>query len=416
METEHVKKSTWIAVIIVAFGYFVDLYDLMLFSSVRIASLKELGITGDQASHYAVTLMNYTVAGMLAGGFFWGWLADKYGRLMPLFASIITYTIANIINAFVQDITTYEVCRFIAGFGLAGELGVGITLISESLPSKLRSYATTIVSSIGMLGAAFAGGLTYYIGQREIVGLSSWRFLFLFGAALGIILLIFRVSIKESSLFIKSKTVKTRGNILYLLSSKKRAIRFLFCFAVGTPIFYIIGNFVALSPEYGKLDGLNTIEASFSVLVCYLSICIADIIGTLLSKYYKSRKKIIIAFLVIQIISIACYLFIPVQTNVLFYCKIAFLGISIGGWGTIIINSAEQFGTDLRALVTTSTPNLIRFILVIQTYLIYMPLKSYIGLHGTAILVSAISLAIAIFSIFKLEDKFENNMDFNENN
>jgi MFS transporter, putative metabolite:H+ symporter len=414
MQPNKNNIALWVSVIAVTFGYFVDLYDLMLFSSVRGASLKEIGITGEDATRYAQSLMNITVLGMFIGGFVWGAIADKRGRLTVLFASILTYSIANFVNAFVQNIWVYEACRFVAGFGLAGELGVGITLISELLPSEKRTTATTLISGLGMLGAATAGALTYFLGGIQILGFSSWRFLFFLGGLLGLAVLIFRVTTVESKVFKKSEPQKYLEILSLLLTDKRRLLKFACCFGVGAPIFFIIGNFITLSPEYGKLSGANSVQASLAVLYCYVSIAISTTIGTYLSKIFKSRIKIIFGFMLIQTISILAYLYIPTPSSGLFYLKVVFLGIGIGNWGLIVVNSAEQFGTNLRATVTTSVPNIIRALLVIQTYLMFNPLKPYFGLINSALIVSVISLVAAFFSISRLKDNFEGNIDFRE--
>src|SRR5580698_621712 len=145
------------AVIVGALGYFVDVYDLILFSIVRGASLKGLGVPPDQILSKGVLLLNWQMGGMLIGGIFFGMLGDRFGRVALLFGSILLYSIANIANGFVHTIETYAVWRFIAGFGLAGELGGGITLVTEILPKELRGYGTAIVSSVGVFGAVIGG-------------------------------------------------------------------------------------------------------------------------------------------------------------------------------------------------------------------------------------------------------------------
>ena len=412
------KKRTfnpWVSVIAVAFGYFVDLYDLLLFSSVRVASLKELGYTGTEATHYTTNLMNITVWGILIGGIAWGLLADKKGRITVLFASILTYTVANFVNAYVHDVTTYQVCRFFAGFGLAGELGVGITLISEILPKNKRTTATMLISSAGMLGAVGAGILTNALKGQIVWGLSSWRFLFMLGGFLGLAVLLFRVSVLESSLFdsIKSKT-SYRKIVSLLFSDRKRFMRFAFCFLAGLPVFFIIGNFITLSPEYGKLSGLTNIQPSTAVIWCYLSIAVFDIFGTLLSKVLHSRKKVLYSFLVIQTIVILLYLFVPVQSDTEFYFRCALLGMGIGHWGVIVVNSAEQFGTNLRATVTTSVPSIIRWLLIPLT-LFFNILNSYFDIVISAAVVSAFALIVGFIAVSGMKDKFENDADYIEN-
>lgn len=408
------EMKVWIPAIAVALGYFVDLYDLLLFSSVRTASLKELGITGDTATAYTKNLMNLTVLGMLVGGFLWGILADKKGRLSVLFLSIGTYTLANLFNAFVTDILSYQICRFVAGLGLAGELGVGITLVSELMSKEQRTKAGLIITSSGMLGAVTAGALAYFLKGQMIWGVSSWRFLFILGAIFGILLLVFRVSIKESSLFLHNENTN-RGSLTLLFSDKKRMLKFLYCVLVGLPVFFIIGNFITLSPEYGNAKGLSNINPALCVLFCYLSVSIFDILGTWLSKKWKSRKKVLYLFLVIQIVSVAVFLFSPTPTDTLFYLKIAFLGCGTGYWGVLILNSVEQFGTNLRSTVATTVPNLIRGALIPLSICFFDPIKPHVGLVLSGAVVAFFSIAVALFAVSQLRDKFETDLSFQEN-
>lgn len=405
--------KVWIPTIAVALGYFVDLYDLLLFSSVRTASLAELHITGELATSYTKNLMNLTVLGMLFGGFVWGVLADKRGRLTVLFASIITYTIANLFNAFVTDITSYQVCRFIAGFGLAGELGVGITLVSELLPKEKRTQAGLIITSMGMLGAVSAGALAYFLKDQVIWGISSWRFLFILGAIFGCLLFVFRISIKESGLFLMNENTN-KGNLKLLLFNKKRALKFLYCVLVGLPVFFIVGNFITLSPEYGKVKGLATINPGLCVLFCYLSVSLFDMLGTWLSKKVKSRKKILYSFLILQIVSVIVYLFVPTPSETIFYLKIALLGSGTGYWGVLILNSVEQFGTNLRSTVATTVPNLIRAALIPLSLCLFDPLKSHFGLVTSGAVVCFFAIAVALFAVTQLKDKFETDLSFQE--
>jgi MFS transporter, putative metabolite:H+ symporter len=433
-------NSPWIPVIAVALGYYVDLYDLLLFSSVRIASLAELNITGEQSTYYATNLLNLTVYGMVAGGFFWGILADKKGRLSVLFASIATYTLANFFNAFIQDIHLYQICRFVAGFGLAGELGVGIALVSEALESRSkeepewvdefgdeilsedspregrsRTIATAIITASGMLGAVTAGLLGYNLKGIEILGLSSWRFLFLLGGILGTLLLIFRFSISESALFenqIKEDEFseeyefsedqvekKNLGNFKLIISSKERFKRYAYCILCGTPVFFIVGVFISLSPEWGKEFGLLGIEPSIAIACCYLAISVADFFGTLLSKRMKSRKKVLYTFLSVQLISVLVFLFIPYYNNIDFYLRCSFIGIGIGYWGVMILNGVEQFGTNLRATVATTLPNLVRGALPLLSTFLFMPLKIQVGMQWSAATIASSLIIIAGISV-----------------
>ena len=138
-----------IAVIVAALGYFVDIYDLLLFGIIRLPSLQSLGLSLDQAKITGENILMWQMFGLLIGGIIWGVMGDKKGRLSVLFGSIILYSIANIANGFVQNEMQYSIIRFIAGIGLAGELGAGITLVSELTPKEKRGIATSMVAGIG---------------------------------------------------------------------------------------------------------------------------------------------------------------------------------------------------------------------------------------------------------------------------
>ena len=180
----------------------VDMYDLFLFSINRVSSLKSLHISGEQLLADGIMLLNLQMAGMLIGGIFWGIMGDKKGRLSVLFGSILIYSIANIGNGFVTTVTQYAVLRFIAGFGLAGELGAGITLVTEILPKERRGYGTTLVATVGIMGALLA----YFVSH-----LFDWRTAYFIGGGLGLILMILRVRVFESGMFmkLKEKNIKT---------------------------------------------------------------------------------------------------------------------------------------------------------------------------------------------------------------
>lgn len=409
------KFKFWIPVIAVALGYFVDLYDLLLFSSVRVASLKELNVDPLLSGQLATELMNYTVLGMLIGGFVWGVIGDKRGRLSVLFLSIATYTLANFINAAVQDIHTYKFCRFVAGFGIAGELGIGITLISESLPRNKRSIAAGIITAAGMLGAVTAGFLAHQLNGMEILGMSAWRFLFLLGGVFGLLLLFFRFSVGESELYNRSVLdhTHTRGDLVYLFTHWQPFKKFLQSIASGLPVFIIIGTFITLSPEYGKLSNIK-VEPSLAVMWCYLSISLFDFLALMLSRILRSRKKVLLLFLSIQVISILVFTYVPSSTPEIFYLKCVFLGTGIGYWGIMVLTAAENTGTNLRATVTTAVPNVVRFALLPFSTLLFSPLKNSIGLEHAGVIVALAAVGLAFWGVTAMKDRFEQEVDFKE--
>src|SRR5678815_49497 len=141
-----VTRGARLAVIVAALGYFVDIYDLLIFGIVRADSLKSIGIAPDAQLGPTQLILNTQMIALLLGGILWGVLGDKRGRISVLFGSIILYSLANIANGFVHTVPQYAAARFLAGLGLAGELGGGITLVSESLDEKTRGHGTTIVA------------------------------------------------------------------------------------------------------------------------------------------------------------------------------------------------------------------------------------------------------------------------------
>lgn len=408
---ENLKR--WLIVAAVAFGYFVDLYDLLLFGAIRSPSLKELGLEGENAIDESSWLMNITVIGMLVGGFTWGIVADRKGRITVLFASVLTYSLANIANAFVQDIFSYEVCRFISGFGLAGEFGVGLTLVSEILPEKHRTYAGIVVSAFGLMGAVVAGVLAYIFSGQTILNMSSWRFLFIVGGGLGLLALIFRKYATESEVFEQSKFKRTTPSYFLLFASFKRMRRFAYCFLVGAPIFVIIGILIIYAPEFALAQGVRGVSASVAIIWCYSSIAVGDIVGTFASKFFKTRRGVLFAFLLVQITAILTYYYFPVTTATSFYLKTSFLGLSIGSWGTLALNSVEQFGTDFRATVASAVPNLVRVWLVPMS-VIYVGLKPSMGMNMASLIPFAISFSLAFLALWRLKDNFEKNLNYAE--
>ncbi|MEJ7830791.1 MAG: MFS transporter, partial [Segetibacter sp.] len=290
-----------IPVIVAALGYMVDMYDLFLFSIVRIPSLKSLGIAGDELLSKGVLLLNVQMAGLLLGGIFWGIMGDKKGRLSVLFGSIIIYSSANIANGFVTTIDQYTVLRFIAGVGLAGELGAGITLVAETLPKEIRGYGTTLVATMGVLGAVLA----YFITD-----LFNWRVSYFIGGGLGILLLFLRMKVFESGMFIKIKDEKVqRGNMLMLFNNRNRFLKYCKCILVGVPIWFVVGILITFSPEFGKALGLDEpVEAGKAVMLAFSGQVAGDIVSGLMSQYFKSRKKAILIFLCLSLLFIMAYL------------------------------------------------------------------------------------------------------------
>jgi len=401
-----IKSVLSITVFVSALGYFVDIYDLIIFSIVRIPSLTDLGVRGDELLGTGVFILNMQMAGMLIGGIVWGIWGDKKGRLSVLFGSIFLYSAANIANAFVNSTFTYAVLRFIAGIGLAGELGAAVTLISEILPKELRGYGTAIVAAIGVSGAVAAG----LIGENF-----HWQTAYIIGGALGLIILIMRIKMFESGMYnsIRESNI-SKGNFLKLFTSGQRFFKYLNCIFIGLPIWFVVGILITFSPEFGKMLHVNgLVSAGKSVMFTYIGLIFGDFISGFLSQMLKSRKKIVSIFLVLTTIFIFVYLFSNGFSLFLFYTLCIILGFSIGYWAVFVTIGSEQFGTNLRATVTTTVPNFIRGSVVPIT-ITFELLRSSVGIIYAALIVGVISIILAYISLYNLEETFGKDLNYIE--
>jgi len=391
---------------VAALGYFVDVYDLLIFSSERIESLQAIGVAKENMKDVGIMILNFQMAGLIIGGFLFGILADKFGRLKVLFASILLYSLANIGNAFVTTVPVFAVVRLFAGIGLAGELGVALSWISESLDRKQRTVATMIVSAIGLLGGVAAA----LVATRF-----HWQTSYIIGGVLGLILLALRVSVKESKIFIKNSAKKAiRGDLVELFTSNKQLYKYMLCVFAGAPAVVFTNLFITLTPEFCLAFGI-TEQASVStaIMVFLISFAVSDILCGLLSKMMQQRKGPLLIYAAIQIIAMSYFLLVPPDSLQGYYYRCLFLGFSAGYWGVLITNSVEQFGTNIRATVATSTPNLIRGITIPAT-LIFSALVKPFGLITSGAIIGFSLIGISIISILLLKDKFENNLNYTE--
>ena len=395
-----------VPILVAALGYFVDIYDLILFSIVRIPSLTDLGLSGDALLESGVLLLNMQMAGMLVGGIAWGVMGDRRGRLSVLFGSIVLYSLANIANAFVQDVPSYAVLRFVAGVGLAGELGAGITLVSEILPRDIRGYGTTIVASVGVMGAVVA----VLVGDAF-----SWRTAYIVGGVMGLALLVLRIGVFESGLFEGVKRIGvSRGNFFALFTRPARARRYLSVVLVGLPIWYVVGVLITFAPELGAAVGVTPApRAARAVLFAYLGLTLGDLASGLISQWMRSRKRALGLFLGMTTASILLY-FAPVPKSLPVFYAICFgLGVSIGYWAVFVTVASEQFGTNLRATATTTAPNFVRGAVVPVT-LLFQALRTPLGLPTSGLVVGLLTLSIAAVALSGLEETFGRDLDFVE--
>ena len=395
------------AVVVAALGYFVDIYDLILFSVVRVASLKSLGLEGQALTDKGLVVINAQMFGMLIGGVLWGVLGDKLGRLRILFASIALYSVATGINGLVTTVDQYVVLRFIAGIGLAGELGAGITLVAEILPASVRGLGTMVVAAVGLSGAVLAN-----LVARQF----EWRTAYFIGAALGLGLLVLRIRVAESLLFRQTQNSEvTRGNFFALFNNWGRLRRYLKTILIGTPTWFIIGILITFSPEFAREMGVTgPVVAGNSVMAAYLGLVIGDVCSGGLSQWMKSRKWVVVIFQSALLLMTGAFFLVPrgQSPDVLYGCCFA-LGLAGGYWALFVTIGAEQFGTNLRATAAITIPNFVRGMLVPITAGFQFARGQWGLLTGAAV-VGAVCIGIALVSAVMLEETFGIELDYVE--
>lgn len=407
--SQTVKKGKLGLVIAVsALGYMVDVYDVIIFTAVRVPSLQALELSPDQITSVGLLLINTQLIGMLLGGIFWGMLGDKRGRLSTLFGSILLYSSATLANAFVTSVESYALLRFLAGFGLAGELGAGITLVSELMKKEKRGYGTMIIITAGVFGG-ISGGL--------VGNFLSWKMAYLLGGLGGFALFFLRMGVYESSLFLetKRKTKIKRGSLLLFLHSPKLLMKYCHCLFLGVPVWVSIGLLMTLAPEIGlALKVTDPITAAWAILFFNVGLGMGDLSSSLVSQALGSRKKAAMIYIVASFLTVLTFFNLHSVSAKVFYSFCMLLGLSNGYWAIFITITAEQFGTNLRSTVTTSAPNLVRGMVIPFSMLIGV-LKPSIGIIHTLMLISVASLILAFYAILALRETFSRNLDFVEN-
>ncbi len=396
-----------IPVIVAALGYFVDIYDLLLFGIVRIPSLESLGLSASDISSTGASILNWQMSGLLIGGILWGVLGDKKGRLSVLFGSILTYSVANIACGFVQDASTYKILRFIAGVGLAGELGAGITLVSEILPKRLRAIGTSLVAGIGLLGAIVA----YFT-----VELFDWRSAYFIGGGLGILLLLLRVGVFESGIFkdVKEQKHVSRGNFFMFFTNWDRFSRYIKCIGIGMPTWFVIGILATFSNEFGQFLGVNEgIQPGLAIMWCYVGLSMGDLSSGLISHKLHSRKKAVFLLMFISFLGSIVYLFGGIRDSQTIYALCVLIGFGIGYWAMFVTIGAEQFGTNLRATAATTIPNMVRGTVVGMTTL-YSIFKGSFSVVEAGALVGIICYTIGFYSTLTIPETHDRDLDFLE--
>jgi MFS transporter, putative metabolite:H+ symporter len=405
-QTRNAASRLWLPVAVGAMGYFVDIYDLVLFSIVRVASLRELGVADADLLPVGVMLLNCQMAGMLVGGILWGILGDKKGRLSVLFGSIFLYSAANIANGFIQTVPLYAVLRFVAGVGLAGELGAAVTLVSETLPRHLRGYGTSLIAGVGVCGAVFAGltGDAFH-----------WRNAYILGGILGLVLLVLRVSMFESGMYLSMlEKAARKGDFRMLFTDRKRFTTYLSCILIGVPIWYVVGILITFSPEITReLGVLGPIQAGKAIMWCYGGLAVGDIASGFLSQKLGSRKKVLLAFLLLTFACILLMLFSYGLSPASFYYLCALTGFATGYWAIFVTIAAEHFGTNLRATVATSVPNFVRGAVVPIT-LGFEWMHRSLSLRMSALIIGTLCMAVALIAWSKLRETHGSDLNYVE--
>ena len=395
-----------LAVIVAALGYFVDIYDLLLFSIIRVESLRSLGLNDAQISSDGLFIINTQMVGLLVGGIVWGVLGDKKGRLKVLYASIILYSIGNIANGFVQTVNQYAFIRFVTGIGLAGELGAGITLVSELLPKEKRGIGTSLVAGIGLTGAVVA----FFLKENF-----DWRTCYFIGGGLGFLLLFLRVRVLESGMFknIQHSSI-TKGNFLMFFNNKARLRKYLLCILIGLPTWYVIGILVSFSKEFGeRMNIQGAIDPGKAIMFAYAAISVGDIAIGLLSQLLKSRKLSLYIFYAITAIGIAWFFNLQGQPVSSLYAVCAVLGFGTGFWAIFVTIAAEQFGTNIRATAATTVPNMVRGSLVLISML-FAGLQPQLGYVKSGLVTGVILMIITVIAAMLTEETFGKDLDYVE--
>lgn len=405
------RKLLWLVVVVAALGYFVDTFDFVLFGVVRIASLRDLGVDARQFAAVGESLQNHQLIGLCIGGLLWGVLGDTLGRRTSLFASIVVHAIANLLTARVATVEEYAMLRLVAGIGLAGELGTGVTLVSELLHTRWRGWGTAIIAAMGVAGGLAASQLGTQV---------PWRLAYLVAGGLGVLLLLLRIGVIESGLFISSKASSQegarRGQFWRLLSAKSGLARYVMVIGVAIPIWYCVSILTYFSREIGEAMGMTPRpQPATALLYCYVGLGLGDITSSLLSQHWQSRRRVLKLFLTLSLGAVAAYFTVARSSLGLFYAVCAFMGFACGYWAVFVTTVAEQFGTNLRATATTTAPNFVRAAVVPMT-LLFGWLHQTLGVQRAAgyAIVGAVCFLIAALSLWRLPETFGRNLDFVE--
>ncbi|WP_239016293.1 MFS transporter [Sphingobacterium corticibacter] len=399
------QKNIVLIIVVASLGYFVDIYDLIIFSIVRVQSLSDLGVPSELIRSKGEFIINMQVAGLVLGGFLWGIIGDKFGRLKVLFGSIIIYSVGNILSGMVTDVPTYALIRFVTGVGLAGELGAGITLVSETMPKNKRGYGTMIVGGVGMMGTVAA----FYASS-----LFDWRIAYYVGGGMGILLLFLRLGIFEPAMYSKTSNHISKGSLKLLFGNKERVLRYIYCICLGITSYFVMGILMTQSPEIGAALGAEVpIIAGLGLVYHYIGVTIGEVFGGFFSQLTKSRKYTLVVLYLVALVATIKYLHTVGITQLQFNYLAFFMGIGVGYWATFVTVASEQFGTNLRATVTTTVPNIVRGCLIPITF-VYNFLIPHFGMLNSALILMIVLTSISLFAVTQLKESFSKDLNFLE--
>ncbi|HNI59155.1 MAG TPA: MFS transporter [Pseudomonadota bacterium] len=398
-------QRAFLVVVVAALGYFVDILDLFLFNVVRQPSLRDLGVSPADSLFWGMRLLNAQMVGVLVGAFVFGTLGDRLGRLRALYGSILIYSVGTLLNGLVDSVETYAFCRLLAGFGLAGELGAAVTLVSETLPQSRRGLGTTLVAGFGLCGGVAAALLAEWL---------SWRTCYFVGGSAGLLLLFLRLSVAEPQMFVdvKQQSVR-RGSLALLLATATRRRRFLQLLLIGLPVWFVAGIVIAFSPELSTALGTQGVTAARAVLISYIGVALGDLLCGVLSQVLKSRRRAMLWSLSLLLVLLLLLLRLHGLGLHGFYALCFGLGLSTGYWAVLVTTAAEQFGTNLRATVTTTVPNLVRAS-VIPLGLLYQQLVPTLGTVGSVRWLGGLCVAVAVVSLWLLPETYHRELAFLE--
>ena len=415
MAKQGTKNPFNLVVLVAALGYFVDIYDLQLFNVVSKTSIRGIGITDPEVvDRYDYILFLWQMSGMLVGGLLWGILGDQKGRKSVLFGSILLYSLANVANAFVVNLDQYSFIRFVAGIGLAGELGAAITLVSEIMHREHRGFGTMLIVTMGALGAVAAALISN--NPFHFFGLEPWQVAYLIGGGLGLLLLFLRVGTYESGMFdeLKKRKEVKKGNFLMLFTEKNRLKKYIACILIGLPVWYCIGILIKFSEKFAGITGVaGDVKVGFAIMYAYIGLSVGDLLSGILSQVFKSRKKVIMGYLWGTVLLVSIFLFAKGLSVNSYYFLCFLLGCATGYWALFVTVASEQFGTNIRATVTTTVPNFVRGAVVPIT-LGFKSIELSSGSVYSAVVVGVICIGLAMVATMSVKETFSKDLDYLE--